>query len=149
MPKRPATTPSDPHTVAGDLRVVLGQLFRRLREQGNVGDFNHSQTSVLRRLEREGPATMTALARAEGIRPQSMGTIISVLEEAGLVGGVPDPHDGRKTVLSLTDAARERFATGRLAREDWLFRAIRTHLTPAEQDDLAACVDLLKRLAAS
>jgi DNA-binding MarR family transcriptional regulator len=78
-----------------------------------------------------------------------MGVIVSVLQDGGLVSGAPDPSDGRKTVLSLTDAARERFATGRLAREDWLFRAIRSQLAPAEQDELAACVALLKRLAES
>ena len=92
---------------------------------------------------------MSALARAEGVRPQSMGATISVLEGAGLVGGAPDPRDGRKIVLSLTDMARERFATGRLAKEDWLFRAIRTHLAPAEREELATCVELLKRLANS
>jgi DNA-binding MarR family transcriptional regulator len=138
---------SDPLKVAGDLRVVLGQLSRRLREQANSGDFTHSQSSALLRLERDGPATMSALARAEGVRPQSMGAIIDVLGAAGLVSGTPDPSDGRKTLLSLTDAARERFATGRLAKEDWLLRTIRTHLTPAEQEELVTCVELLKRLA--
>jgi DNA-binding MarR family transcriptional regulator len=147
MRKQPEV--ADPLTVAGDLRVVLGQLSRRLREQANSGDFTHSQSSVLLRLERDGPATMSALARAEGVRPQSMGAIVSVLEAAGLVIGAPDPRDGRKIVLSLTDTARERFATGRLAKEDWLFRAIRTHLAPAEQEELATCVELLKRLASS
>jgi DNA-binding MarR family transcriptional regulator len=92
---------------------------------------------------------MSTLARAEGVRPQSMGAVVCVLEAAGLVSGAPDPSDGRKTVLSLTDAALEQFATGRLAREDWLFRAIRTHLGPAEQEELATCVELLKRLAGS
>lgn len=136
-------------TVAGELRVVLGQLVRRLREQASIGDLTRSQAAVLARLERDGPATMSTLARAEGIRPQSMGTIISVLEAAGLVSGAPDPADGRKTVLSLTDSAREQFATGRLAREDWLFRAIRTELSSAEQDQLASLVGLLVRLANS
>jgi DNA-binding MarR family transcriptional regulator len=140
---------TDTATLAGDLRVVLGQLTRRLRQQADTGDFTRSQLAVLARLERDGSSTMTTLARAEGIRPQSMGVIISVLQEAGLVSGAPDPSDGRKTVLSLTDAARERFATGRLAREDWLFRTIRTQLDPAEQAELAACVALLKRLANS
>lgn len=140
---------ADTLAVAGDLRVVLGQLNRRLRQQADTGDFTRSRVAVLTRLERDGPATMTVLARAEGIRPQSMGVIISVLQDAGLVSGAPDPSDGRQTVLSLTDAARERFATGRLAREDWLFRAIRSQLDPAEQDELAACVALLKRLAES
>jgi DNA-binding MarR family transcriptional regulator len=138
---------ADPLTVAGDLRVVVQQLSRRLREQTSVGDFTRSQESVLIRLERDGPATMTALARAEGVRPQSMGVTVATLLEAGWITGAPDAADGRKTVLSLTDGAREQFASGRLAKADWLFRAIRARLTPAEQDELSSCVEFLKRLA--
>ena len=104
--------------LAVDLRVVLGQLVRRLREQTSAGDLTRSQTSVLARLERDGPATSTDLARAEGVRPQSMSTIVAALEDAGLISGADDPNDGRKTVLSLTDAAREQYATGRLAKQD-------------------------------
>jgi DNA-binding MarR family transcriptional regulator len=147
QPAAPAT--ADPHAVAGELRVVLGQLQRRLRAQGDLGDFTRSQLSVLARLERDGASTMTDLARAEGVRPQSMSATVAVLEGAGLVAGEADPADGRKTLLSLTDKAREQFATGRLAREDWLFRAIRTEFAPAEQDALATCLEVLRRLANS
>jgi DNA-binding MarR family transcriptional regulator len=142
--------PLDPaarQAVAGDLRAALGHLVRRLREQGQAGEFTRSQSSVLRLLERDGPATMTVLARAEGIRPQSMSVIVATLQEAGLIEGFPDPKDGRKTMLSLSDAGRDKFVSGRLAREDWLFQAIGTQLRPAEQRQLAVGVELLKRLA--
>ena len=75
-----------------------------------------------------------------------MGAIIAVLEAAGLVSGAPDPNDRRQTILSLTDACRERLAAGRAAREDWLLRAIEAHLTPKEQEQVASAVALLKRL---
>jgi len=132
--------------VAGDLRALIGRLRRRLRDEAPPGDFTPSRTSVLARLEREGPATVTTLARAEGMRPQSMGAIVSVLEAAGLVSGAPDPSDGRQTMLSLTAAARETINAGRAAKEDWLFRTMRARLTPDEQEDLARGIDLLKRL---
>jgi DNA-binding MarR family transcriptional regulator len=132
--------------LAGDLRVVIGKLIRRLREQASAGDFTPSQAAVLVRLERDGPATVTTLARAEGVRPQSMGATVAVLEEAGLVVGAPDPADGRQTILSLTAACRKRIKDSRAAREDWLFQAIRTQLTSAEQEKLAGCVELLQRL---
>jgi DNA-binding MarR family transcriptional regulator len=132
--------------LAAELRVLLGSLSRRLREQGHAGDFTGSQKSVLLRLERDGPATVTALARAEGVRPQSMGATVSSLEAAGLVSGSPDPADGRQTILSLTSACREWIKASREAREDWLFRAIRRKLTPREQEELAAAAELLKRL---
>ena len=146
--------PSDPEAarasaLAAELRVLIGKLKRRLREEAHSGDLTLSQMSVLSRLEREGPATVTTLARAEGVRPQSMGATVSDLEAAGLVSGAPDPADGRQTILSLTAACREMIKASRAAREDWLFRAIRTKLSPREQADLATGVELLKRLVDS
>jgi DNA-binding MarR family transcriptional regulator len=146
--------PGDPESarasaLAAELRVLIGKLKRRLREEAHSGDLTLSQTSVLSRLEREGPATVTTLARAEGVRPQSMGATVSGLEAAGLVSGAPDPGDGRQTILSLSAACREMIKASRAAREDWLFRAIRTKLAQSEQEALATGVELLKRLVDS
>jgi DNA-binding MarR family transcriptional regulator len=135
--------------LAAELRVVVGRLIRRLREQADAGDLTTSQKSVLLHLEREGPATVTMLARAQDMRPQSMGAIVSALEAAGLVEGAPDPADGRRTLLSLTAASRDMIAAGRAARQDWLFRAIQTNLDRDEQEQLARAVEFLKRLADS
>ncbi len=135
--------------LAVELRALLGKLNRRLREQANRGDLTWSQASVLTRLERDGPATVTTLARAEGVRPQSMGATVSALEAAGHVIGAPDPADGRQTILSLTPACREWIQAGRAAREDWLFRAIRTKLASGEQEELATAIELLERLVDS
>jgi DNA-binding MarR family transcriptional regulator len=120
-------------------------LKRRLREQANVGDLTPSQVSVLLRLEKDGPATASSLARAEGMRPQSIGPIIAALEAAGLVSGAPHPTDGRQTILSLTAACRKLVQEGRTARQDWLSRTIQARLSPQEQEDLAVAVGLLKR----
>jgi DNA-binding MarR family transcriptional regulator len=75
-----------------------------------------------------------------------MGATVSALEGAGLVTGTPDPTDGRQTILSLTPACEEMIKASRAAREDWLFRVIRTKFTLAEQAELATAVALLKRL---
>ena len=133
-------------TLAQELRALFGKLKRRLREQGHAGDLKPSQVSVLLRLEKGGPATAAALARAEGMRPQSMGPVIAALEDAGLVSGTPDPDDGRQTLLSLTDACRKWAKEGRAAKQDWLSRTISARLTVREQDDLAKAVTLLQRL---
>ncbi|NUA29570.1 MarR family winged helix-turn-helix transcriptional regulator [Cupriavidus basilensis] len=135
--------------LATDLRIVIGQLRRRLREEVHPGDLTWAQMSVLGRLERDGPATVTTLARAEGVRSQSMGATVAVLEAARLVSGASDPVDGRQTILSLTADAREMILATRAAREDWLLRAIRTKLAATEQEELAAGIALLKRLADS
>jgi DNA-binding MarR family transcriptional regulator len=87
------------------------------------------------------------LARAEGVRPQSMRITVSALEAAGAVSGKRDPKDGRQTFLSLTPSFLKIVRTGRAAREDWLCRALRAQLAPREHEQLAAAVKLLGRLA--
>lgn len=133
--------------LATDLRTFVGQLRRRLQQQADVGDLTPGQTAVLLRLELDGPATISALARAEGMRSQSMGTTVAALEAAGYVGREPDPNDKRQTIISLTEKCRRWIAEGRAAREDWLVRAIKGRLDIQEQEELERAVLLLKRLA--
>ena len=133
--------------LAGDLRVVIGKLKRKLRAQGGFGDLTHQQVSVLSHLlERDGAATISQLARAEGMRSQSMGAIIAALEASGLVQGRPDAKDGRQILLSLTPKCHARIAKARAAREDWLARTIQAAFTPAEQAQLATGIALLQRM---
>src|SRR6267378_1606694 len=88
--------------LAGELRVSISKLTRRLREHAHPGDFTSAQKSVLHRLERDGPVTVSTLARAESVRPQSMRVTVASLEKMGLVSGEQDPTDRRQTLLSLT-----------------------------------------------
>jgi len=145
----PPAVPDSPDSaaLAVELHDLVGKLRRRLREQADAGDLPPSQMSVLRRLERHGPATVSALARAAGMRPQSMGATVAALQSAGLVSGAPDPEDGRQTLLSLTPACRKWLKEGRAARQDWLLRAIQAELAPREQQQLAQALALLQRLA--
>ncbi|MBC3841081.1 MarR family transcriptional regulator [Streptacidiphilus sp. 4-A2] len=132
--------------LAGELRVVLGRLVRRLREQAHGHDLTKSQTSVLLRLEREGSSTTTELARTEGVRPQSMAKTVRVLEEAGLVSG--SPTQGRPTDPAAADRGGGGAVPHRAAaKEDWLTHAIGTCLTPDEAARLAEATELLDRLA--
>src|ERR1700744_4076280 len=148
MSRTPPTSELAPLIVlAGELRVVIARLVRRAREGVHTGDLTHSQKSVVLRLERDGPATVSMLARAEGVRPQSMRVTVAALEAAGAVSGKADPRDGRQTFLSLTPSFLKILKTGRAAREDWLFRALQTQLAPREREQLAAALKLLSRLA--
>jgi DNA-binding MarR family transcriptional regulator len=131
---------------AGEIRALAGRLRRRLREQADAGEFTTAQASVVIRIEREGPATGTELARSEGMKPQSMGAILVSLEERGVLVGRPDPDDGRKTIWSITPEARRTIDTARATKEDWLLRTIESRLTAEEQRQLAVGVQLLARL---
>ena len=147
MKQRPRAT--NAAAAATELRVLVGQFKRRFREKANLGDLPPSQMAVLRRLNSDGPTTVTGLARAEGMRPQSMGANIAALEAAGLVSGAPDPNDGRQTILSMTAACKERVKAGRMAWDNWLLEAIQKNLSPEEQAELERAIALLKRLVES
>jgi DNA-binding MarR family transcriptional regulator len=149
MKPRPAPDDTQVAALATEIRVLVGQLKRQFREKVNIGDLTPSQLAVLRRLESDGPTTVTNLARAEGMRPQSMGANIAALEAAGLVSGAPDPNDGRQTILSLTAACREKVKVGRAACDVWLIEALQKRLSSTEQHELAGAIKLLKRLVES
>lgn len=133
--------------LAGELRISLGKLIRRVREQAHSGDFTSAQKSVLLRLDRDGPATVSALARAESVRPQSMRITVAGLEALGAITGEPDPTDGRQTLIDLTPGFRKTLKVSRSAKDDWLVRALQVQLSPQEQGELATAVKLLQRLA--
>lgn len=131
-------------SVASELRIVLGQLVRRLRREYS---FPIAQASVLSRLDREGPQTTTTLAAAERVRPQSMAQTLAELEADRLIARRPDPTDGRRILIELTANGRERLQQDRRRREGWLAEAIADELTPAEQQILIEVLPLLRRLA--
>jgi DNA-binding MarR family transcriptional regulator len=136
-------TKVNPTLLASELRVVLGQLMRRLRAEHG---FSLSQGAVLGRLDREGRRSVSALAAAERVRPQSMAQTVSDLEIDGLVKRTPDPTDGRRALVDLTEAGRSTLAAERLKREGWLAESITEALSPEEQELLARAVPLLRRL---
>lgn len=148
MAKSPSSNdPSPPASLAGDLRIALGKLSRRLREQVHPNDLTHAQKSVLLRLDRDGPTTVSALARAESVKPQSMRVTVAGLEGMGAVAGKPDPTDGRQTLIELTPGFRRVLKESRAAKDDWLFRALQAQLSAEEQAELARAIRLLQRLA--
>jgi DNA-binding MarR family transcriptional regulator len=131
-------------TAAHELRIVLGQLVRRLRAEYS---FPLAQASVLSRLDREGAQTASGLAAAERVRPQSMAQTLIELESAGLIERRPDSEDRRRMRIDLTDHGRERVLEERGKREGWLAAAIAAELTPEEQQTMLAAVPLLQRLS--
>src|SRR5580692_2639520 len=144
--RKPASKTADAANLAAELHGLVGKLKRKLREQASAGDLTPSQSAVLRHLGRDGPTTVTALARMQGVRPQSMGATVAGLEALRLIKGSPDATDGRQTILSLTPACRELIRSGRAARHDWLLKTIQSRLTPQQQAQLAAAMSLLNRL---
>jgi len=131
-------------TAASDLRIVLGQLVRRLRTDGTLPI---AHLAVLSRLDRAGPQTTSGLAAGERVRPQSMAQTLADLEQSGLVERRPDEADRRQVLVELTAQGRELLGVERRRREDWLSLAISEQLTTEEQQLLVDALALLRRLA--
>jgi DNA-binding MarR family transcriptional regulator len=137
--------------LASELARAMTRLRARLRLESAPSDLSWtwSQLVTLKRIVFEGPTSVSALAQAEHVRPQSMAETVAALKRLGLVVAAPDPNDGRKTLISATDDGRTLTATVPAAREAWLEAAI-AHLTdPAERQALRTATEVMNRLADS
>jgi len=132
--------------LASELRVVIGQLIRRLRVEQHR--FSMAQGAVLGRLDREGPRSVSDLAAAENVRPQSMAQTVADLESGGLVERRPDPDDRRRSLVLFTELGRETLLRDRREREGWLAGVIEG-LSDEDRRVLERAVELLRGFADS
>lgn len=132
---------------AGWIRAVVAQLHRRLRQVDNAGILTPSQSAVLNRLHREGPATQGELAAAEHVRQQSMAATLGVLDELGYLARTPDPADRRRVVISLSETGRDTVRGILQHRDEWLAQALADELSPAELEAVTRALPLLQRVA--
>jgi DNA-binding MarR family transcriptional regulator len=139
--------PEDAYEIAGELRTSLGTLMRKLKHVQPGGELSIPETSTLSRLDRNGPATSSDLARLDKISPQSMGATIAELERRGLVARSRDPEDGRRVVLSITEQGRQVVRDRRGARTELIAQALADGFTETERAQLRAITPLLERLA--
>ncbi|MBZ4319570.1 MarR family winged helix-turn-helix transcriptional regulator [Streptomyces huiliensis] len=144
----PAAAPelTELHETASRIRVLTGRLARRLRAAGDRTDLTLSQSAVLSRLDRHGPATTVELARAEHVRPQSMGTTLAGLEEAGLIERSPHPSDRRQVLISLAPEGLRRLREARGVREGWIAQALAERFDERERAVVTEAIGLLERL---
>jgi DNA-binding MarR family transcriptional regulator len=143
--------PQDPDVdqIATALRMSIGLLLRRLRQAQVEGELTLPESSALARLDRGGPTTPSVLAKLEQISPQSMGATLGALEVRGLVERRPDPQDGRRAVISVTDVGLQVLRNKRNARTEQLARALATGFSRSELQQLMTAAPLLERLAQS
>jgi DNA-binding MarR family transcriptional regulator len=119
---------------------------RRARAAAAAQDLSWTETAVLKRLAKSGPASTADLARAESMKPQSMGTIVAALEELGMVERKPHPTDGRQVNIALTAKGAVAWKAAGDAKRTWLVEAI-AQLDKHDQEILFAAGEIVKRLA--
>jgi DNA-binding MarR family transcriptional regulator len=147
MPIELEAVEQEAEQVAAALYLSVGLFKRRLRQTSVEGELSLPESSALRRLERGGPATVTALAKAEQISVQSMGATLQTLEARRLIDRQPDPADGRRSVMSVTEAGLVALNDKRSARIAQLARVLAAEFTSAERGQLMAALPLIERLA--
>lgn len=133
--------------LAGQLKVAIGRIARRLRQAHEVGELTLSEVSVLSRLDRESPLPPGQLAESERVRPQAMAVTLATLERRGMVERMPDPADRRRVFVVPTEAGRAVVRDRRSATIQRLACALGEEFTDAERRRLLAVVPLLDRLA--
>lgn len=141
-PRRPPTAEANAH----ELMQAMGILLRRVRGEAAESEGpSWSQSAAMARLDRAGPMTTAELARAEMVKPQSMGALLAELEQDGLVRREPHPTDGRQILFSLTEAGVQARRQRQAAKLAWLTAAI-SKFDAQEQRTLVDAIALVKRL---
>jgi len=128
-----------------DLIHAVGLLVRRVRAAAASHELSLTESAVMGRLAKEGPATTADLARAEGVKPQSMGTTIAALEEMGMVERKPHPTDGRQVNIDLTFKGVAVRKDTRDAKRTWLAQAI-AQLDDKDRETLFEAGEIIRRL---
>ena len=148
MPSRRQPYALSPETSAAELMQAVGVLLRRVRGEAGHEGLSWSQAAAMGRLDRTGPMTTADLARAEMVKPQSMGTLLAELEQDGLVARQPHPTDGRQILFSLTEAGVEARRQRQAAKLAWLSAAIE-RFDVDERRTLVDAIALVRRLGES
>jgi DNA-binding MarR family transcriptional regulator len=128
-----------------DFAQTIGRLVRHMRAAAAQHELSLTEIAVLGRLGRHGPATTAELARAEGMRPQSMSAAVATLEERGLVERKPHPTDGRQMNVALTEKGAVIRNSAKDLKRAWLAQAT-AGLGEDDRQALARAGDILKRL---
>ena len=132
-------------TAVNDFAQAIGLLVRRIRAASTMQDLSWTESAVMARLAKEGPATTAELARSEGVKPQSMGTVVAALEEKGFIERKSHPTDGRQLNIQLTPKGETARRTAKDARRTWLAEAI-AQLDEDERKVLLAAGEIITRL---
>jgi DNA-binding MarR family transcriptional regulator len=135
-------------TDVAEFTQAVGLLVRRVRAAAASQEHSLTEAAVIARLEKDGTATTASLARAEGMKPQSMGTAVAALEAMGLVERTPHPTDGRQMNIELTARGAAVRKSTRDAKRTWLAKAI-AQLDKKERETLFEAGRIIRRLAES
>jgi DNA-binding MarR family transcriptional regulator len=130
----------------------LYQLGRRLTElayQGMGGselDLTPSEFLVLRDLFMNGRSSISDTVTRTGLAQSKVSTSVAKFRERGWVEISQDPHDGRKTLASVTDAVKLEGDRRRARRAEDSLGLVLAGSEPGEREELARALERLHKL---
>lgn len=134
--------------LADALRPAVLRLARRIRQtRDETIELTASQSSVLATLAIRGRLSMGELAAEERVRPPTITRVVNALADRDLVRRTPAPHDGRQSLVELTEAGRTLLLANQRLRAEWLADRL-AELDAAELDILRTAIPLMTRVAA-
>ncbi|RLP74976.1 MarR family transcriptional regulator [Mycetocola tolaasinivorans] len=128
-------------------RLNVDRLRRSLRRIEIVEELGRTHEAVLSLVFRQGPLSIADLARREQMRPQSMGAVVGDLVTRELVAKQPDPRDGRRDLISLTEAGQTVLDRVNQVRDRDFALILDGDLSAEERDTLHRAVELMERVA--
>ena len=105
-----------PEAIADALHSAAIHLLRRLRKTDAETGMTGAQSSVLSVLVFGGPASLSALAAAEHVRPPTMSRLITDMEAAGWVTRQTSASDARAVTIAATEMGRALLGHARTLR---------------------------------
>ena len=148
IPTPDTRTGSDPAALSSAIRSAVGRVYRRFRSERTPGELGDAAMSVLHRLRRFGPQSLTALSGHFRVTPGSMSQTVNRLTADSYAIRSADPADGRKVMFQATQKGVEASTASLAGSVSWLDTQVES-LTDSDRALLARAVVLLRKIADS
>ena len=93
--------------IISQIKRLSDRIFDRILAMHNIDAFNGAQGRILYVLWQQEHISLRELADRTGLAATTLTSMVDRMETAGLLCRIPDKSDRRRTLLALTDAARE------------------------------------------
>ncbi|GFI37096.1 HTH-type transcriptional regulator MhqR [Lachnospiraceae bacterium] len=93
--------------IISQIKRLSDRIFERILAMQNIDAFNGAQGRILYVLWQQEHISLRELADRTGLAATTLTSMVDRMETAGLLCRIPDKSDRRRTLLALTDAARE------------------------------------------
>ncbi|AEX40543.1 Multiple antibiotic resistance protein marR [Corynebacterium pseudotuberculosis] len=139
-------TSQTPYELAEKIRPALTQLYVLYFRVAEQSDLTQPQLTIMTRLANTGPARISHIAQAEGIRMPTASNALHHLEKRGIVERIRDESDRRGVKVQLTDFGQAELLRVGEERTQYLADMLAT-LPPEEYAQMDKVADVINKLS--